>query len=84
MTKEELTKANEIQKEIKELDFFIWKAEHAWTGKIIKRKANFIFKTDAYGASQSAEYNMNTEMKNKVLDVLKQHLVDLKKELESI
>ena len=57
MTNEDLIKANEIKKEIKELDFFIWNAETVWTGKIIKRDTKYIFKANAYGALSSAEFN---------------------------
>ncbi len=37
-----------------------------------------------YGVIESAEFNMNTEIKNKVLDVLKEHMENLKERLESI
>jgi len=84
MTNDELEEANKIKKEIKELEFFIWKAEHVWTGKIIKKDTKYIFKANAYGGLESAEYNMNTEMKDKVLDVLRDRLKELKMKLENI
>jgi len=84
MTNENLIKANEIKKEIKELELFIWNAESVWTGKIIKKETKYIFKANAYGAMASAEFNMNTETKNKVLNVLKEHLQDLKNQLKSL
>lgn len=84
MKDEELIEANKIKKEIDELETFISKAENVWTGKIIKRTASFVFKSNAYGVIDSAEFNMNTEIKNKVLEVLREHLKGLKKRLESI
>ena len=84
MTSKELIEANNIDKEIKELDLFIWTAERVWTGKIIKKDTKYIFKTNSHGVIDSAEFNMNTEIKDKVLDVLRNHLKDLKIRLENI
>lgn len=84
MTDEDLIKANKIKKEIKELDLFIYSAECSWTGKIIKKDTKYIFKADAYGAKDSAEYHMNTETKDKVLNVLREHLKELKNQLKSL
>lgn len=84
MTSEDLIKANEIKKEIKELDLFIWTAEKVWTGKIIKKSCKYIFKSSSYGMLGEAEYHMNTEMKNKVLNVLRDHLKDLNNQLKSL
>ena len=84
MTEENLIKANEIKEELRELDCFMWSAEHVWTGKIIKRDSIYIFKSNAYGIIDSVEYNMNTKIKNKVLSVLREYLSDLKGQLESI
>jgi|UPI0006B453D1 hypothetical protein len=84
MTEEELIKANELQKEIQKLEWFIRKARKVWTGKIIKRTSKFIFKSDSYGMFEEEEYEMNTEVKNKVLNVLVEHLKDLRKQLESL
>ena len=83
MTDKELTQANKIKKEIRELDLFIYSAEHVWTGKIIKKDTMYIFKANAYGALSSAEYNMGTEMKDKVLNVLRERLQELKGQLDS-
>lgn len=55
-----------------------------WTGKIVKQTSKFLIKSNPYGVFNEAEYNMNTEMKNKVLDVLKERLTDLKNQLKSI
>lgn len=66
MTEEEVRKANEIMREIKELESFIHTAEKAWTGKIIKQDTKYMFK--------SKEYEMDTETKNDVLHVLRTKL----------
>ena len=84
MKKEDLNKANEIKKEIDELEHLIWSAEKVWTGKIIKRDIKYIFKSNAYGMIEEQEYRMNTNIKNKVLDVLREHLNNLYKQLEDI
>lgn len=84
MTSESLKKANKLQAEIRELEVFISNAESVWTGKIIKRDTKYIFKTNGYGAIDGAEYNLSYEMKNRVLDLLKAHLKELKDELKSI
>ncbi len=84
MKEQELLKANEIKKEIDELRDFIWSAEKVWTGKIIKKEVKYIFKANPYGALKSKEFEMKTEIKNKVLDTLREHLNDLIKKLENI
>lgn len=84
MTEDGLIKANKLNKEIEELELFICSAERIWTGKIIKRDTKYIFKANGYGAFNDVDYNMNTEMKNKVLDVLREHLKDLKRQLGDI
>lgn len=84
MTPEELKEANLLADEIKELEQFISRAEKVWTGKIIKRISKFIFRTNGYGALSSEEYQMDTEMKNRVLDVLRDRLTELKKQLHNL
>jgi hypothetical protein len=84
MTDENLVKANKLKEEIDELDLFICQAKRRWTGKLIFRKAFFIFRANAYGALDLAEYNMDTETKNKVLEVLESRLKELKAELEQL
>jgi hypothetical protein len=84
MKNEDLTLANRLNKEIRELDLFIFNAERVWTGKVIKRESKYIFKTNPYGAFSSEEFEMNTTIKNRVLDVLKEYLKELKEQLASI
>jgi len=84
MTDKDLIKANRLKEEIRELESFIWSAEKVWTGKIIKRDTKYIFKSSSYGAIDSKEFNMNTKIKNKVLEVLREYLKDLKQQLENI
>lgn len=81
---EQLMKANELKNEIKELEWFISRAEKVWEGKIIRRESKYIFKSIAYGVIESEEFHMDTEIKNKVLDVLRNHLECLKEKFNNI
>jgi hypothetical protein len=84
MTSKELIKANIINKAIRELDLFISIAEKVWEGKLIKESSKYIFKSIAYGVYDEAEYHMNTEVKDKVLNVLREHLQELKDQLNNL
>ena len=84
MTKDQLTKANKIKWEIDKLESFIWSAGRVWTGKIIKEVSRYIFESSAYGTIKSEEYELDTDVKNRVLDVLREKLKELHSELESI
>jgi hypothetical protein len=84
MDSTKLSRANKLFKEIRQLEFFIRAAEKVWTGKLIKRTSKFIFKSTEYGAVSSEEFSMDTPLKNKVLDVLRDHLDELKAELENL
>ncbi len=84
MTDEELAKANEIKKEINELEEFLRVAEKVWTGKIIKKTSTITLLSNAYGVYSEAEYHLKTDIKNKVLDVLKEHLDSLKQKLSDM
>jgi hypothetical protein len=75
-----LEKANNLNKEIKELENFLYTAEKVWTGKINL----FSIIANAYGCFNSKEYYMNTKIKKRVLPILQQHLEDLKTELNNI
>lgn len=84
MKYENLVKGNEIKKEIDRLEKFISVAEKVWTGKIIKEKTRYIFKSSAYGWFEEQSFHLNTKLKNKVLDVLRNELEELKLELEKL
>ena len=84
MTSKELIKANIINKAIRELDLFISTAEEVWEGKLIKQTSKYIFKSVAYGVYDEAEYHMNTEIKDKVLNVLRDHLQELNNQLKNL
>jgi len=57
-------------------------SEKVYKGKIIKRDIKYIFGFSICGTIK--EYSMNTNIKNKVLDVLREHLNNLYKQLEDI
>lgn len=84
MNSEELIRANCLDREIRELESFIYTAQKVWTGKIIKQNRKYIFKSSPYGALHSQEFNMNTTIKNRVLNVLREYLEELKQELDAI
>lgn len=84
MKYENLVKGNEIKKEIDRLEKFIRVAEKVWTGKIIKEKTRYILKSSAYGYFEESSFKLNTKLKNKVLDVLRSELKELKLELEKL
>jgi len=84
MTSEDLIQANSIKKEMRELELFIYSAEKVWKGKVTKRTSKYIFKTLSYGAFDEAEYHMDTRMKDKVLNVLREHLKSLKIQLQNL
>lgn len=84
MTNEQLERANHLKKDIKELENFIWHAERIWTGKIIKRDTKYIFKANGYGCFEDTEYELSTSMKNRMLDILRDHLKEMQEELANI
>lgn len=78
MDQKNLIKANELKKEIDELDSFINTASKVWTGKLTIKEKIMRFISNSYGCYSEKEFKMNTTIKNKVLDVL----IDYKKDLE--
>lgn len=81
MTSGELERANKIQEQIKEIDNFIFYAERAWSGKLSIRKKKFVFRANASGVLNAEEIELDTKLKNKVLEVLRDELKLLKEEL---
>ena len=91
MTREELIRANKINKEIEELENYIYKASMVWTGKFIatnyietKHLGKFIFRSSSYGTVEESQYDLDNEMKNEVLQVLRDRVTKLYKELGEI
>ncbi|MNM39319.1 hypothetical protein D3C81_500920 [compost metagenome] len=84
MSKDKLKKANEIDKEIKRLEDFLFNAERVWTGKLVKRTSKYIIKSNPDWMYKEAEYELDTETKNKMLDVLRDKLSNLQKQLTEI
>lgn len=84
MTNENLERANYLKKKIKELDDFIWYAERVWKGKLVQHTQKYILKTVPCGMFEESEYVLNTDIKDKILDVLRENLKEMKIELENI
>lgn len=89
MDNEKLQKANSLREEIHQLDNFISSAEKVWTGKLIKKElykydTKLTFISDAYGCMKEKEFHMNTTIKNRVLDVLREYKDELEEEFGNI
>ncbi|GAA0071780.1 hypothetical protein UT300003_33050 [Clostridium sardiniense] len=100
MKRKDLALANEIIKEINELDEFIDTASKVWGGKLIieekvekekvwkwktvNKASRLIFKSDSYGVFNSKEYVMNNGVRKKVLGMLIKYKLELEKKLEDM
>lgn len=84
LTNEELARANKLKKEIYDLDIFIALASMAWEGKIVRREQKYLFKTIPYGVVDESAFKLDGDIKNKVLDVLRDYLSEIKEELGRI
>lgn len=81
---DKLEKANALKDEIQELDDFIFYASRTWTGKLTIKEKAMKFISNSYGAFQSKEFNMNTHIKNRVLDVLIKYKEELEEEFKNM
>ncbi len=84
MTKEQLDKGIVIQSKIEHLNCFIHNAETLWTAKVKIRKPKMIFKTNSYGAISGMELELDNELKNEVLKVIKDKRDSLVNELKEL
>jgi len=84
MNSKDLILANIINKDIRALDLFISNAEKVWKGKLTKQTSKYIFKSVPYGVFDEAEDYMDTETKDKVLNLLREKLEGLKSQLNNI
>ncbi|HSQ88826.1 hypothetical protein [Romboutsia sp.] len=80
----QLNKANALNEEIRELDLFINSASKVWAGKLSIKDKIMRFISNSYGVIESKEFKMNTDIKNRVLDVLKEYKTELEEEFKSI
>lgn len=71
MSDEQLREANEIQRQIRQLDNFLFYGERVWTGELVKRVPLITVKSHSYGMFGEAVYELDTETKNEVLEFLK-------------
>lgn len=86
MTNEELKKANELKKQIHEIECFLITARNSRSGKLLikRHKPKLFFKANGYGFFESKEFELNTELKNEVVKLMKEKLKEMKKEFENI
>ncbi|MDU6115939.1 MAG: hypothetical protein E6649_16115 [Paeniclostridium sordellii] len=66
------------------IEILAYIADKRGSRKIIKEKTRYILKSSAYGYFEESSFKLNTKLKNKVLDVLRAELEELKLELEKL
>lgn len=76
-----LDKANKLSEEIKELDVFLCYAERVWKGKLTSKMCIGKLISLPYGAFGKREIELGTDLKNKMLDVLREHKEELEQQL---
>lgn len=79
-----LKRANDLKKEIGELDNFIFYASKVWGGQLTIKEKIMSFISNSYGSFKSKEFKMNTDIKNRVLDVLIKYKDELEEEFKNI
>ena len=83
MTSEELYKANALSKEIHDLTWFVKTCRSCWRVLRIKAKIKSLKLKTVYGALND-EIEVNTELSEKILNVIEQHIYEKEKEFEEI
>lgn len=83
MTSEELCKANTLSKEIHDLTWFVKTCRSCWRVLRIKAKIKSLKLKTAYGMLND-EIEVSTELSEKILNVIEQHIHEKEKELEEI
>lgn len=84
MDSDKLKRANKLKEEINELDKFIFTASKVWEGKLTIKDKIMRFISSSYGAFQSKEFEMNTHIKNRVLDLLIKYKEELEEEFKNL
>lgn len=84
MNNDKLEMANKLKEEITQLDIFLSAAEKVWTGKLTIKEKIMRMKSSAYGGIPSKELDLDTELKNKVLDLLREYRKELEDEFNEI
>lgn len=62
-----------VARRVKEVDDFLWVARKVWTGRLV---------SSSYGLYSEKSICMETDLKNKVLDVVEDYSEELKERLE--
>ena len=84
MDSKKLERANELEKEIKELDYFLWRASRTPAGKLTIKDRIMKVISKSYGIVKEEEFNLNTTIKSRVLDVLEQYKQELEEEFKNL
>lgn len=84
MTEQQLKRANELKKEIKELEWFTDRVSKSWRGKVKRIRERIIFSNVPYGVIEEKELECNTKLKNRINDVVMEYKKELEAELEAL
>jgi hypothetical protein len=84
MNHKQLQRAKKLEEELIELERFMFTASRVRKGTLIKRFTDFIFKSNGYGYFEPKEYLLDNEMKNRVLKILEDRIIELKNEMENL
>lgn len=85
MTPEKLRHANKLYEEIRALERFIFNAERKWEGRLIRQTNSFFFFcAPAYGSLETENLELDKDLKNKVLEVIRNELALKREELDNI
>lgn len=85
--RETLKKANAIQEKIYDIDSFLRTAEKVWECKLVSLKEvrpKFFIRSCGYASHDQKNLEIDAELKNKVLNVLREEVLDLEKKLEDL
>lgn len=88
MTEKELARANAISEELKKIRDFLYSAEKVWTGRLARKDEvplrKWLIFSNGYGIFNENSYELDTETKNEMLDVLRRKEARLVAELNEI
>lgn len=84
MTDYQITRGNKLRSEIREIEAYLLIAERMWQGKLITKTSTHFMQTIPYGAISTQEIKLNNKIKNKMLDVLREEVKELRAELAAL
>lgn len=82
--KDKLNRMNWLNKRINELEWFIISARRVWHGKLTIEKQRYFFKRIPYGAMNETVFEMDTQLKEELLEVLENRLDTWREEFSEL